>query len=170
MRALLTTAAVAMVALTQPALADWEWTRWGMTRFQAFEAAQGKASYASTNDKQRRMYRRGFVPVQVPELVMETRSFGADAQAYLLFDVTSAKLVCVDLIPKQGSAFTPDIRNALTSAYGAPVQEQTKKLPGVEWTTTTWMGEHDTVELQLGGLGSKLKYCERAKEAVAELR
>lgn len=170
MRALLIMAASAMVALSTPALADWEWSRWGMTRFQAFEAAQGKAAYTNASDKQRRMYRRSFVPVQVPELVMETRSFGADAQAFLLFDVTSSKLVCVDLIPKPGSAFSADIRKALSATYGTPVQEQSKKLPGVEWTTTTWVNENDTVELQLGGLGNKLKYCERAKEAVAELR
>lgn len=170
MRILLAMVATMLAAYTSPALADWEWTQWGMTRFQALEASQGKATYASASDKQRRMYRRSFIPVQVPELVVETRIGDTDFQAYLLFDVTSAKLACVDLIPKPGTTVNPDIRKALTSSYGAPVQEQRKQLPGVEWTTTTWVTERDTIELQLGGLGSKLKYCERAKETVAELR
>lgn len=170
MRYLMAIAAVILAAWAQPAFADWEWTRWGMTRLQAFEAGQGKASYASASEKQRRMYRRSFIPVQVPELVSDTRTGDTDFQAYLLFDVTTSKLVCVDLLPKPGTAINPDIRKTLIGLYGTPAQEQRKELPGVVWTTTTWVSERDTIELQTGGLGAKLKYCERPKDAVAELR
>ncbi|MGE5478095.1 MAG: hypothetical protein ACM3Q1_15665 [Bacteroidales bacterium] len=170
MRILTAMVATILAAVASPAFADWEWTQWGMTRLQAYDAAQGKAAYASAADKQRRMYRRSFIPVQVPELVSESRVNGTDVQAYLLFDINTAKLACVDLIPKPGSSWAPDIRKQLVAAYGAPLNESRKELPGVVWTTTTWVTERDIVELQLGGLGAKLKYCERTKDAVAELR
>lgn len=159
--------ALMVMAYAQPAAADWQWTQWGMSRSQALLASEGKAAFATQQEKQRRMYRRGFTPVQVPELVIDAQAGGTDFQAYLLFDITSAKLACVDMIPKPGSAVTPALRQSLTAAYGAPVQEVRKELPGVEWTTTTWVGERDTIELQQGGLGTKLKYCERSKETVA---
>lgn len=169
MRLLATMVAIVATAYAAPAFADWEWTQWGMTRAQAYEAAQGKANFASANEKQRRMYRRGFVPVQVPELVSESRTGGTDFVAYLLFDIDTAKLVCVDLLPKPGTIIGADVRKALTASYGEPIQEQRKELPGVVWTTTTWVSARDTIELQLGGLGAKLKYCQRNKDTVAEL-
>lgn len=162
--------ALMVTAYAHPAAADWQWTQWGMTRGQALAASDGKAAFATAAEKQRRMYRRGFTPVQVPELVIDTHAAGTDFMAYLLFDTTTAKLVCVDMIPKPGSALTPALRHSLIAAHGTPVQEVRKELPGVEWTTTTWVSERDTIELQQGGLGTKLKYCERSKETVATLR
>lgn len=159
--------ALIVTAYAQPAAADWQWTRWGMTRVQTLAASDGKAAFATSAEKQRRMYRRGFTPVQVPELVIDAPAAGTDFSAYLLFDTTTAKLVCVDMVPKPGSAITPALRQSLTAAHGEPVKEVRKELPGVEWTTTTWQSERDTIELQQGGLGTKLKYCERSKEAVA---
>lgn len=159
--------ALMVMAYAQPAAADWQWTRWGMTRGEALSASQGKAAFATAQEKQRRMYRRGFTPIQVPELVIDAQAGGSEFQAYLLFDTTSAKLTCVDLIPKPGVAVSQTLRQGLVQTYGTPVQEVRKELPGVEWTTTTWVAEHDTIELQQGGLGTKLKYCERNRETVA---
>lgn len=158
---------MALLICAQPAAADWEWTRWGMTRGQALSASQGKASFASSTEKQRRMYRRGYLPIQVPELVADSKADGGDFLAYLLFDVNSSKLVCVDMIPKPGAALPASLRTSLSASYGAPVQEVRKELPGVEWTTTTWVSDRDTIELQQGGLGTKLKFCERSNETVA---
>lgn len=159
--------ALMAMAYAQPAAADWQWTHWGMTRGEALSASQGKAAFATTAEKQRRMYRRGFTPIQIPELVIDSQAAGTEFQAYLLFDTTSAKLVCVDMIAKPGTPVTPALRQSLTAALGAPVQDVRKELPGVEWTITTWVADHDTIELQQGGLGTKLKYCERSKETVA---
>lgn len=171
MRTLLAMAACMVATYAPPAFADWEWTRWGMSRTQAWEASDGRAVQPSPSEKQRRMYRRSFIPVQVPELVADNRFAGIEFQAYLLFDVSTAKLTCVDLIPKPGYVAVPFLRETLVSAHGQPVSEQRKELPGVVWTTSTWVTERDTIELQLGGLGAKLKFCERAnKDAVAELR
>lgn len=160
------TLAIAMgllVACAPSAHADWEWTHWGMTSSQALSASQGKAVFATATERQRRMYRRGFTPIQVPHLVAEHRAGDVDFLAYLLFDTTSAKLVCVDMVPKPGAALNPSVKNALTDTYGAPAQEETKQLPGIQWTVTTWVGDKDVIELQQGGLGAKLKYCQRDK-------
>lgn len=167
MRCFLALLSLFLLACAQPAAADWEWTRWGMTPGQALSASQGKASFATNGEKQRRMYRRGFTPVQIPELVADTRTGGSDFLAYLLFDTASTRLVCVDMIPKAGTALPLTLRSSLEQAHGAPAHEVRKELPGVQWTTTTWANGRDIIELQQGGLGTKLKICERSKETVA---
>ena len=149
------------------ARADWEWTQWGMSPGQALAASQGKAVSATAEEKQRRTYRRGFAPIRVPQLVAEHRVAGADLQAYLLFDVSTARLVCVDLLPKAGTALPSDLHASLVGSLGAPVLEKRQQLPGIEWTTTTWTTDTDKVELQQGGLGAKLQYCQRDQGVVA---
>lgn len=159
-RVLAATLTLLLISL-EPAHADWEWTRWGMTPVQAMSASQGKALSATSDEKKRRTYRKGFVPIRVPQLVADHHVQGAELVAYLLFDIDSAKLVCVDLLPKAGNTLPGDLKASLTKAYGKPAGEEEKELPGLHWTTTTWIAGSDRIELQQGGLGSKLQYCQR---------
>jgi len=150
-----------------PAHADWEWTRWGMSPGQVLAASQGTAVSATAEEKHRRTYRRGFIPIRVPQLVVQHRLNGVDVLAYFLFDVDTARLVCVDLIPKAGEVLPADLRASLVSTLGAPVQEKRQQLPGLAWTTTTWTTDSDKIELQQGSLGAKLQYCQRDQGQVA---
>lgn len=138
-----------------------------MSPDQALTASQGKAVSATAAEKQRRAYRKGFVPVRVPHLVADHQLHDTGFQAYLLFDVETAKLVCVDLLPKPGEAMTGALRTTLKNRYGTPAQEERKQLPGVEWSTTVWLNGPDRIELQQGGLGAKLQYCQRDQGQVA---
>lgn len=158
----------------EQAHAGWEWAQWGMTPDQAQAASGGKAVTATTAEKQRRTYRKNFVPIRIPELVAGHQMAGSDFQAYLLFDVNSTRLVCVDLVtktaPGQSLASVPTnpaLKPALTASYGKPADEKRQQLPGVEWTTTTWITDNETVELQQGGLGTKIQYCQRDQGQVA---
>lgn len=158
----------------EQAHAGWEWTRWGMTPDQVQAASGGKAVTATTAEKQRRTYRKNFIPIRIPELVAGHHLAGSDFQAYLLFDVNTARLVCVDLVartaPGQSLASIPPnpaLKQSLSASYGQPVDERQQKLPGVEWTTTTWATDTDTVELQQGGLGTKIQYCQRDQGQMA---
>lgn len=154
-------AATLLLMNLEPARADWEWTQWGMTPVQALSASHGKAMSATPAEKKRRTYRKGFVPIRVPELVADHHVGDTQLVAYLLFDIDTAKLVCVDLLPKPGQALPATLRATLARAYGQPEQEQRQELPGLTWTTTTWVHGDDRIELQQGGLGAKLQYCKR---------
>ncbi|HLO77156.1 MAG TPA: hypothetical protein VK196_11945 [Magnetospirillum sp.] len=132
-----------------------------MTTEQALIASQGAAVRPSDRERHRRTYRRAFIPLRTPNLVVEHHLAGATFQAYLLFDAETRKLTCVDLIPKPGVPLTGALRVSLTETLGQPSQSRREQLPGLEWTVTTWITDHDTIVLQQGGLGAKLQYCER---------
>lgn len=156
------TALLIAVLGSQTARADWAWTRWGMNTSEVLLASGGAADFTNDEERKRRMYRRGFTAIRVPELVADHRLGGEMFNAYLLFEPASARLVCVDLIPKNGGA-APALKAALVAAYGSPQHEKREQLPGIEWTTTNWSTDRDTIELQQGGVGTKLQFCQHGK-------
>ena len=92
------------------ALADWQYTRWGMTRAQVIEASKGQAiAHAVKIRESWGIY---------PELVAPSRFAKHAFRAYFYFNGENDQLNAVRLVPV-GTVWCPDVAKALMTRYGS---------------------------------------------------
>lgn len=100
------------LGFVHPAMANWQFTRWGMTPDQVIAASDGKASAMSAEDSRARSAGKLTAKAEMPYITGDY-AFRADFS----FDPND-KLAEVKLDLKQGSIST--LRVALEQKYGTP--------------------------------------------------
>lgn len=124
--------ALVLVALTLPAHADWQFTRWGMTIDEVVTASKGNVARTSPATlKKNRMelglghaYARG---------TYSTGDFGFTSYFY----APSGKLSGVRLLLRDAPA-NHRLLNQLTSVYGKPIEASASSLAGCTLRSARW--------------------------------
>lgn len=101
---------LAFAAVPAVALADWQYTRWGMTKAQVADASDGLAIV-------HRVAKRETWGVY-PDLVAPSRFGRYEYRAYFYFDDKTGGLKAVRLDPEPG-VWCPDIAEAMLTLYGS---------------------------------------------------
>lgn len=122
-----------MLVMAGTARADWQYTRWGMTADEAYNAANGAAERVVTVDKNK----DGTLSL----ITARYEGNGIPFSAVFKFDDPNKRLVEVDLLPRNMDACY-DIGKSLTATYG-PAQNASAMTAGR--TKQWWDREHNNL-------------------------
>ncbi len=127
-------ATVVVGFLCGPALADWEYTKWGMTREQVATASSGRLG---TCDTRCRIYSGS---TEVAGLVGSYRKGEFEFTAFAMFSPASDALVSITLVWQDGRSDA--LLKAMFAQYGDPAEFSATN----EISTAVWFGkEYDII-------------------------
>jgi len=143
------------------ALADWQWTKWGMSPEEVVSASREKARLATDDEKEKQSVSAGSKVTQLMLAVSEHDSGDLRFRVLFLFDPVSRQLMCVRLDPGR-STTAARLRSDLIGVYGKPVDEKRDNIVSGIWIARSiWVGE-DRIELLSTSTGSAtISYCNR---------
>jgi hypothetical protein len=124
------------MAIISPAMADWRFTRWGMTPEQVVAASQGKVHLLPTG-------RRPRMPPLETIAEGDLTDSGLDLQTRYSFNTTSGGLECVFYAvasKDKNDAF----QGSLLKEFGAP--QKTTELPAISVKTLLWITDTDSID------------------------
>ena len=157
---------IAGIALT--AHADWQWTKWGMTPAEVIAASKGDARTASAEETKK--LSDTIAPAKDALVVAVYEAAGMKFQSVFQFHPSTAKLMCVDLIPSENIAYD-DMESRLTNVYGVPSRKTNEDIAsglGIFVRQTTWLAT-DRIELRQTTIKNtygktRTRYCSRKSD------
>lgn len=143
MRISLALGMAALVLATSPALADWQYTKWGMTPEQVVAASKGAAT-ATTDEERRQFSTTDGKSVALVKARYTSGSYQFDV--HFLFDDGKLSLVSLNLDESDEGLLAGD----LTAKYGPPIDHSRSDIVEVtKWQTPS----EDISLLDIGDLG-----------------
>lgn len=148
---------IAVLGTSNPALADWQWTRWGMTTDQVLRASRGAARHSSPAERASLSVINNGRTDRDAKIVGQYETDGFAFATTFMFDPRTDRLVCVylSLRDKEQSI---RLETELKRIYGAPDRTISSSALGMR---VLYWDRQDEVSFVATDRSPSLRYCSR---------
>jgi hypothetical protein len=129
------------LAISRPAVADWRFTKWGMTPEQVVAASQGKVHMLPPNLRPR-------VPRLETVAAGDFKDNELDLETRYAFSAAGGGLACV-FYAVASKDDNEAFKASLTKQFGAP--QKTSELPMISMKKMSWVTATDSVDASFSG-------------------